>query len=436
MALDTPALDAPALPPPVHGINRILPSSMRYGHFRFYWLGLLVGVTGHQMLLNFTLGWLMFQLTGEERDLAFLGIAIALPAICLNVVGGTLADRLEPKYMVAAAQSTSATVVVGLAFLVMTGRIEVWHLLVAAITIGALQAFDQPSRASLFPRLVEREHIVNAVAMSELVWNAVRILGPTLAGVLIDQVSIQASMLFSAGTFYIMGTVMAFLRLRPRSPATGNVLKQLREGLRYIKKHELFSLIMLLTFCNSMFGMTYIHLMPSFAKEVLEVGADKIGVLLGASGGGAILGTVTIANLRGHHPKGLMILGAAIVYGTALLLFAAATSQGWYWPSMGILFIVGMANSTYLVGGMSTIQHLVPDRLRGRVMGVFAITWSLGPFGMVQGGFIAQYYGAPAAVAVGGGIIVIVAIFILLRSSDMRTMRAEMPEDFQAAYAE
>ena len=110
MALDTPEFDAPDNIQPVHGINRVLPSSMRYGHFRFYWLGLLVGVTGHQMLLNFTLGWLMFQLTGEERDLAFLGIAIALPAICLNVVGGTLADRLEPKYMVAVAQSTSATV--------------------------------------------------------------------------------------------------------------------------------------------------------------------------------------------------------------------------------------------------------------------------------------------------------------------------------------
>ena len=132
---------------------------------------------------------------------------------------------LKPKFLVAVAQSTSATVVVGLALLVMTGRVEVWHLLVAAVTIGAIQAFDQPSRASLFPRLVEREHIVNAVAMSELVWNGVRILGPTLAGVLIDQVSIQPSMLFSAGTFYVMGKVMAFLRLRPRLPATGNALK-------------------------------------------------------------------------------------------------------------------------------------------------------------------------------------------------------------------
>ncbi|HIB11450.1 MAG TPA: MFS transporter [Dehalococcoidia bacterium] len=420
----------------VRGLNRILPSSMRYGHFRFYWLGLLAGVTGHQMLLSFTLGWLMFQLTGEERDLAFLGIAIAVPAMTLNVVGGTLADRLEPKFLVAMAQSISATVVVGLAMLVMTERVEVWHLLAAAVAIGALQAFDQPSRAAVFPRLVEREHIVSAVTMSELVWNGVRVLGPTLAGILIEQLSIEASMLFSAGTFYIMGTVTAFLRLRPRPPATGRVLQQALEGLRYVRKHEIFSLIMLLTFCNSMFGMTFVHLMPSFAKEVLGVGADKIGILLGASGAGAILGTITVANLRGRHPKGLAILGGAMAYGLALLLFAAAASQGWYLTSMGMLFIVGITNSIYLVGGMSTIQHLVPDRLRGRVMGVYAITWSLGPFGMVQGGFIAQYFGAPVAVAVGATLIILVAISIFLFSSRLRGLRAEMPAELQLAYAE
>ena len=174
-------------------INRLLPTSMRYGHFRYYWLGMLAGVTGHQMLLSFTLGWLMFELTGEERDLAFLGIAVAVPALLLNMVGGVLADRLEPKFMVAVAQSTSATVVVLLAMLVLTGRVEPWHLLVSAVVIGAAQAFDQPSRASVFPRLVEREHIVNAVAMSELVWNGVRILGPTLAGIIIVHWSIATS---------------------------------------------------------------------------------------------------------------------------------------------------------------------------------------------------------------------------------------------------
>ncbi|MFQ6027821.1 MAG: MFS transporter [Dehalococcoidia bacterium] len=367
--------------------------------------------------------------------LAFLGIAISLPAICLNLVGGALADRLEPKYLVAAAQSTSATVVAILAVLVMTDRVEVWHILVTAVIIGALQAFDQPSRASVFPRLVEREHITNAVAMSELVWNGVRVLGPFLAGVIIGRLDIHTSMFFSAAAFYILGAVMAVLRLRPRPVASGQVLQQVGEGLRYVREHRLFLLILLLTFCNSLFGMVYIHLMPSFAKEVLQVGPERIGLLLGISGVGAILGTTIIANLRGHHRKGLIIVGGAMLYGLALMLFSLVAWLGYYGASMVLLFVVGMANSMYLVGGMSTIQQLVPDRLRGRVMGLYAMTWSLSPLGMAQGGFVAQFFGAPVAVAAGAGVIVLVALLVLANSSEIRRLRAAVPEPVQAFYS-
>ena len=414
--------------------NRFLPVSMRYGHFRYYWLALLAGVTGHQMLLSFTLGWLMFDLTGEERDLAFLGIAIAVPALALNLLGGVLADRFEPKFLVASAQSTSATVVVMLATLVLTDRVEVWHLLVAAGLIGAVQAFDQPSRASVFPRLVERDHIVSAVAMESLVWNGVRILGPTLAGIMIDRLSIQASLFFSAVTFYVMASVVSMLSLRARPPASGLVVHQIQEGFRYVRGHSLFSLIMLLTFCNSLFGMAYIHLMPSFAKEVLGVGRGKVGFLLGAAGVGAIVGTIIIANLKDNHRKGLVILGGAITYGVGLILFSVAAWRGMYGVSMGLLFLVGICNSLYLVGGMSTLQQLVPDRLRGRVMGMYSMTWSLAPLGMAQAGFVAQYFGASVAVAAGAVVIIVVAALVLVNSSQVRTLRGRLPETQRLTY--
>ena len=409
---------------------------MRYGHFRYYWLALLAGVTGHQMLLNFTMGWLVFSITGEERYLAYLGVAIALPALALNLLGGVLADRLEPKFLVAAAQATSATIVALLATLVVTDRVEVqvWHILVAAVLIGAVQAFDQPSRSSVFPRLVKPDHIVNAVAMESIVWNGVRVGGPILAGFMIDGLSIAASMFFSAGTFYVLGLVVSLLNLRDRPPATGEVARQISEGFRYVRSHSLFSLILLLTFSNSMFGMAYIHLMPSFAKEVLEVGAGKIGYLLGASGVGAILGTTIIANLKDHHPKGLVILGGAIFYGVALILFSVAAWQNQYKVSMVMLFLVGVSNSLYLVGGMSVMQQLVPDRLRGRVMGMYAMTWSLAPLGMTQAGFIAQYLGASVAVAAGAVVIIGVATLVWLNSSELRSLRGHIPESQRQSY--
>jgi MFS family permease len=417
-----------------HPVTRLVPISMRYGQFRYYWLALVAGVTGHQMLLNFTMGWLLFDLTGQERDLAFLGIAIAVPAIALNVVGGVLADRFEPKVLVAVAQSTSATVVVLLAVMVMLGRVEPAHVLIAAVLIGTVQAFDQPSRSSIFPRLVQREHIVNAVAMESLVWNGVRVLAPALAGIMIEQVSIQASMFFSAATFYVLGSVVALLKLRDRAPATGQVTQQVMEGIRYVRTHTVFFLVMLLTFCNSLFGMAYVHLMPSFAKEVLGVDAGSVGYLLGASGLGAIIGTLIIARLKDHHPKGLIIIGGAITYGVFLILFSLAAWRGLYMVSVVALLMVGISNSLYLTGGLSVLQHLVPDRLRGRVMGLYGMTWSLAPLGMAQAGFVAQYTNASVAVAAGAVVTIVVAGLILLLSPAIRALRGAIPESQRLAY--
>ena len=405
------------------GFGRLIPSSMRYGQFRYYWLALLTGVTGHQMLFQFTLGWLMFQLTGDEGWLGYLGLAIALPALALNLVGGVLADRLEPKVLVAAAQSLSATVVVGLATLVLLDRVEPWHILLTAFIAGIGQAFDQPSRASIFPRLVEREHIVNAVAMESVVWNGVRVLAPALAGMVIARLSIETSMLISAGSFYVLAAVMSLLRLRERPPARGRVMQQIGESFRYVGNHPIFLFIMLMTFCNSLFGISYIFLMPSLAEKWLLVGAERVGWLLGAAGAGAIVGNWIIGSLRPNSPRGLIILLGAMLYGICLMLFALAAWQGYYWASMGILFIGGVNFSLYLVGGLSTLQELVPDGIRGRVMGLYGATWSLGPLGMAQAGFVARYLGAPVAVGIGAVVVFVVAAVIFALRSDLRNFR-------------
>lgn len=409
------------------GLNRCLPSSMRYGQFRYYWLALLTGVTGHQMLFQFTLGWLMFELTGEPRYLAYLGMAVALPALALNLLGGVLADRLEPKVLVAGAQSVSATVVALLAGLVLLERVEPWHILLTAFIAGVGQAFDQPSRASIFPRLVEREHIVNAVAMESVVWNGVRVLAPALAGLVIDRLSIEISMFISAASFYILALVMSVLKLRPRALATGQVLRQIGDSFRYVGNHPLFLYIMLLTFCNSLFGMAYILLMPVLAEESLKVGAERVGWLLGAAGMGAIVGNWIIGSLRRDSRRGQIILGGAMLYGVCLILFALAAWQSLYWVSMVVLFAGGINFSLYLVGGLSTLQELVPDNIRGRVMGLYGATWSLGPLGMAQGGFVAQYLGAPVAVGLGAGVILAMALAIYLFRPDVRNFRGRQP---------
>ena len=416
-------------------MNSFLPISMRYGQYRYYWVALLIGVTGHQMLLQFTMGWLMFELTGEELDLAFLGLAIAMPAILFNVFGGAMADRFEPRVLVTSSQSIAASGVVVLAIMVLMDKVEPWHLLVVAGIIGSVQAFDSPSRSSIFPRLVQREHIVNAVAMESIVWNVVRIFGPLFAGIIIDRVSIPASMFASAASFYLLGAVVSVLRLRARAPSQGQVARQIAAGLRYVRQHSVFSIIMMLTFCNSMFGMAYIGLMPVFAKDVLEVGAERIGWLLGAAGIGAIIGTVVVGNMKDRHPLGLAILAGAVFYGLGLVLFAFTASQKMYVVSMAVLLFVGIAHSLYITGGIAAIQSLVPDQLRGRIMGLYGVTWSLGPLSLVFGGPVSKALDSPPwAVAIGAMIVVVVAILVGLFSPQMRSLPVRPDEARRQQY--
>lgn len=185
--------------------------------------------------------------------------------------------------------------------------------------------------------------------------------------------------------------------------ARGQVLGQMAAGVAYVRSHSVFSFILLLTFCNNMFGMAYIHLMPVFAKEVLDVGAERISCLFGAVGVGAILGTAIVGSLKDKNPIGFVILGGAILYGVGLILFAWAASQQAYWASMAILAGTGVAHTLYITGGLVVLQNLVPDQLWGRTMGLYGITWSLGPLSMAYGGPVADWLDAPWAVATGQG---------------------------------
>jgi MFS family permease len=170
--------------------------------------------------------------------------------------------------------------------------------------------------------------------------------------------------------------------------------------------------------------MSYVFLMPVFAKDVLDVGAEKVGWLLGVSGVGAIIGTSYIGNLKNGAPKGNLILAGAALYGLSQILFALAAYLGNYPAAMALLVLVGISNSLYLVGGLSTIQQLVPEQLRGRVMGLYGVTWSLAPMGMAQGGMVAQFIGAPWAVALGAMVMIVVAGLLYVLSPDLRNLRA------------
>lgn len=400
-----------------------VPSALHYREFRNYWLGLLASVTCYQMLVLFCLGWLIsHELEEDARFLGYMSTAIALPAIALNVVGGVLADKFNLKRLLGVTQATTGAVVIGLAVLTVLDVVNYWHVLGAAFLIGAVQAFDNPIRQSISPRLVARKHLFNAVVLNSAVWTGTRIYAPALAAIIVAQTSIGTAIFVSAGGFLVLALVAQALRPAPLDRARGRVVSEMGSGFLFIRRNPVFSTLIAMTFVNSLFGMSYVFLMPVFADEVLDVGATKIGLLMGAAGLGALTGIIASANMSRFRHRGWLIIGGAGGFGVCLILFGVASQDGLYGVSMVILFLGDLSIGVYLMMVMSTLQSMVPDQFRGRVMGFYSITWSLLPLGGLQSSQIAHYVSAPAAVIIGGALVLAFAMGVAVTSRHVRRL--------------
>ncbi len=308
--------------------------------------------------------------------------------------------------------------VVGL--LVALDRIHQWHVLVAALVIGAVQAFDNPTRQSIFPRLVPREALYNAVALNSSLWTGTRIFGPLAAGIIIGRTDTSVAILVTAAGFFTMALVAKSLKLPVAQRAGGSVLKEMATGFLFLRRNSLFLTLIGMTFFNGMFGMSYVFLMPVFADEVLDVGAEKLGLLMGAASLGALTGIVIAANARRFPHKGKLLLAAAAVHGVCLIMFALVSDAGHYRLSMATLFVADLFMSVHLMMVMTTLQTMVPDEFRGRVMGFYTITWSMIPLGGLQSSQIAHHVSPPIAVAIGGGLVAALALVVGITNRRVR----------------
>ena len=348
--------------------------------------------------------------------------SIAVPAIVLNLFGGVFADKLDAKRLLGLTQLITAAVVLGLGILTQLKLASEWHVLVAAFLIGAVQAFDTPTRQSIFPRLIERKVLSSAVALNSAVWTGTRIFAPLMAGVIVGRASISTAIFVSAGGFLALSLVSQLLALPSAERAKGSVVREMMTGFRFIRGSPLFSLLIGMTFFNSMFGMSYVFLMPAFADDVFKVGAERIGLLLGAAGVGALGGIAIGASLGQSQYRGWVAIAGSGLFGTFLMLFALTSNAGEYGLSMAMLFLADMCISLYLIVVMTTLQTQVPDHVRGRVMGFYSITWSMIPLGGLLSSQIAHYRGAPLAVAIGGGLVVAFALGVALGSRRVRAL--------------
>ena len=406
-----------------HRSRLALPPALRYPQYRRFWLGSLVSVAGFQMLM-FGQGWLAYELTGSAAFLGTVWIASSVSAILLNLYGGVLADRLDMRAMIIITQTANAALIFLLAVLTLFDVVEPWHLVAIAFVVGGVNAFDQPARQALYPHLIERKVMMSAVALQSAIWQGTRIAAPAVAGIVVAVLNTHAAFFMGAAGFFVMALVMFAVKVPPIETRGGSSAAQdLAEGLRFVKDNSTFSILIGMTFFNSFFGMAYVVLMPIFAQDILEVGAAGQGWLLSAGGVGALGVTMWLSSRNDVSRIGAMIVGGATLFGLLIIAFALTSEYLSFYPlALALMLLLGLSNSAYMMSIMSSLQTLVPDRMRGRVMGLYGMTYNIMPLGGGLMGQVADRIGAPFTLALGGLAVVGFALGPALANRRVRNL--------------
>lgn len=394
--------------------------------FRLYWSGHAFAVAGQQMAIV-TQMWLIFDLTGSALQLGLLGLARAVPGIIMNLVGGVLADKLDQRRLLIAASTLTAALFATLATLTVTGNVQVWHVLAVVFGAGACEAFMQPSRQSLFPHLIDRQHMMSAVGLNSAVHPGTRMFAPIVAGVLIDRVGMglegAAAALFVVSALTVVFTLtLTQVRVPPiRRAAAGGGFHTLVEGLSYVTHNRIFLLIILTSFSNAFFGGGHMILLPVFADKLLgEATGVSLAVLSSAGGVGGLTGAVVGGSLGRFRRHGWLIVGGSWSFGCALIAFALAP---WFWLLVVMEWVASASNQLFNVTTQATLHALVPDEFRGRVMGLRSMMHSVAqPMGGLQMGGVANVIGATAAVAISAGFLLAVATLGIARDGRVRNL--------------
>ena len=336
------------------------------------------------------------------------------------------ADRLDQRRLIIVTQAMSALLIFLLATLTLFELVTWWHVLAIAFVTGAVNAFDQPARQALYPHLINRKVIMSAVAMNSSIWQGTRIAAPAAAGIIIAATGTAVTFFLAGLGFVIMAAVISGLRVPPiERGATGSAGQDMLEGLKFIKRNSIFSFLIGMTFFNSFFGMAYIYMMPIFADDILKVGADGQGILLGAGGVGALMTTRLLGSIGNFRRKGLLLIGGAVVFGLSVAAFALTSKYvGSYPLALLLMFAMGISSSSYMISIMSSLQMMVPDGMRGRVMGFYGMTWNITPLGGMQAGAMASAMGVPVAIAIGGLVVSAFALGPALVNGSVRNIGA------------
>lgn len=382
--------------------------ALRHRNYRLFMSGQIVSLIGTWMQ-NVAQSWLVYRLSHSELLLGTAWFCSQIPVFALGPLGGLVSDRYSRHKLVILTQTLSMLQALGLAALTLSGNVAVWHVLAFSVALGCINAFDMPGRQSLIVQITSREDLLNAIALNSSTFNAARVLGPAIAGLLVARFGEGFCFLLNGLSFL---AVIACL-LAMRVPAVSrqkhdSPWEHLMDGFRYAYHHRPVRSVLMMMAAATMSGMPALVLMPFFAGDIFHRGSKGLGFLSAAMGAGAVVGTLVLA--RRSQVAGLTRI---IVYSSATLsgCFVLFAISPHFYFSLAIMPLIGFNVMRQMASANTLIQSVIPDEYRGRIMALYSMTVvGLGPFGSLAAGALAHSLGARWTVALGGVLSAVAAI--------------------------
>lgn len=391
-----------------------LPAGLRaLGHrdFRLFWCGQLVSLIGTWMQ-SVGQAWLVLELTNSPFRLGLIGALQFGPILLFSFLSGAISDRVRKRRLLLGTQAALMLQAFTLAALVWSGHVQFWHVAVLAALYGLATTLDMPSRQAFVAHLVPRGDLMNAIALNSAVFNGARVVGPAMAGLLVARYGTAAAFLMNGASFIAVLTALAAIRTEGApSPRRGVGLRaEIGEGVRYAAGTQRVALVMALLTVMGLFVVNMNVLVPLIARDVLHEGAHGFGLLMAALGVGAVAGALAVAALSVRRPPLALVVGSALAAAALVLVLSTARHFG---LTATVLVALGFAQIVFMTSCNTTVQIAVPDELRGRVMGLYALVFAgMTPIGALIMGTVAEHWGVSRACAVGGaaGLVLILAL--------------------------
>lgn len=394
--------------------------ALRSRNYRLFFGGQGISLMGTWMQQT-AMSWLVYRLTGSAMVLGLIGFTSQLPMFLFSPIAGVYADRMNRYRLVIATQSCAMIQALMLAFLTLTGMLEIWHLFVLSFFLGVINAFDMPIRQSFIVELLEsKDDLGNAIALNSFLFNGARLVGPSVAGLLMGMTSEGTCFFINGISFFAVLLALLSMRIRSRElpVAKGTMVNDLKEGFAYVRAFMPIRYILLNLAFMSFIGMPYAVLLPVFAKDILKGGPGTLGFLMAASGLGAITGALFLASRKSVAGLGRLIVVSSCMFGGGLILFAMSRSV---FLSAALLTVTGFGMMVQMVASNTIIQTITDENMRGRVMSFFAMSFAgTMPFGSLYAGSAASVMGAPWTIAVSGMACIAVAILFCVRLPAIR----------------